>query len=65
MSVLKINLKDAITTGSQLLDGIDSDQNEFIDDICLTGSTATAKSIQKNLASHPGPIKQIIAETRI
>ena len=28
-----INLKDAIATGSPLLDGIDSDQNEFIDDI--------------------------------
>ena len=28
-----INLKDAIAAGSPLLDGIDSDQNEFIDDI--------------------------------
>ncbi len=38
-------------------------ENKSIDEICLTGSTATAKSIQKNLASQAGPIKQIIAET--
>ena len=37
--------------------------HDKIKDVCLTGSNATAKAIQKSFAQCPGPIKQLIAET--
>ena len=43
MDVEYINLKDAVAIGSPLLDGIDTEQNEFIDDIIgwdASGSTS-------------------------
>jgi len=42
------NLKDAVAAGSPLLDGIDSDQNEFIDDIIgwdASGNTSVDAAI--------------------